>query len=64
MIFLYKCKNKRCGEEFEFMHVPKDEPAVCPKCSSKDVEKQFAPKSSHVLKGSGWYRDGYKGKKK
>jgi len=64
MIFLYRCKNKNCNAEFEFHHIPRDEPAVCSKCGSKDAEKLFAPKATHILKGEGWYRDGYKSKKK
>jgi hypothetical protein len=59
----YKCKNELCnpkGEEFfEFLHVPSDEPAECPKCSSGDVEVHFAPKVSHQLKGPNWARDNY-----
>ncbi len=38
-IYRYKCKD--CSEEFEVLHksISATEEVVCPKCSSKNVEK-------------------------
>jgi predicted nucleic acid-binding Zn ribbon protein len=63
MRHLYKCQHKECEHEFEFFHHPKDEPAYCEECGSFNVERVFAPKVSHVLKGTGWARDRYQTKK-
>lgn len=54
MTFRYKCLNSRCEHEFDFNHIPRDEPAVCPKCSAsgKKLEKVFAPNVAIVVNGA------------
>lgn len=32
----YTCRT--CTHDYEFLHHPSDEPAVCPKCGSTDAE--------------------------
>lgn len=61
----YQCANKECAMEFEVFYtsikkVEVEEPEeTCPKCGSKK-KRRLPPKgTSHVLKGKGWYRDGY-----
>ena len=34
----YYCRA--CGENYEFLHHPVDEPATCPECGSTDAEKR------------------------
>ncbi len=54
MLFKYRCLEAEClkqEHEFEFHHIPRDEPAHCNRCSSQNVEKLFAPKVSHSIKG-------------
>ena len=57
----YACKS--CGMEYEYFHWPqgenKDQEPECPKCQSHDAERLINKNTSHVLKGFGWYRDGY-----
>lgn len=54
--FRYKCnpcsKRSKQDIEFDFNHIPRDELAECPNCSSKDVEKIFAPNVAIVVKGA------------
>ena len=58
-IYQYKCKDEKCSEEFEkYLHINAwDVPQKCPKCRSSS-DKQMA-RTSFVLKGSGWEKDGY-----
>ena len=55
-IYEYGCQ--KCGHEFEKIQKISD-PAVrrCPECKGK-VEKLLS-RSAFVLKGGGWYADGY-----
>jgi len=60
---LYEFICKKCNNKFEEIRKFSDEsPIVCPFCNSKRVKKIIS-KSSFILKGNGWYKDGY-GKKK
>lgn len=55
MTFRYRCLGEECLKnlyEFDFLHVPKDEPAKCPRCSGRDVEKVFAPSVAIVVNGA------------
>jgi putative FmdB family regulatory protein len=64
-IYVFYCR--RCETEFEFMKIRSDEVVECPKCEAtgeKHLEKKLPTKVSHSLKGGGWYRDGYSGRKK
>jgi len=64
-IYEYECD--KCGHGFEREQRMTDPPVkTCPKCRSRKVTKLIS-RSSFVLKGGGWYADGYtdaKGKKK
>ncbi len=60
---LYPYKCAACGHEFEEIQKFSDVPIkTCPKCGESAVEKQMST-GSFVLKGGGWYRDGYARKK-
>ena len=55
-IYEYLCQG--CDERFQkLMKISQAAPA-CPSCSDEDVKKQISL-GSFVLKGSGWYKDGY-----
>lgn len=60
----YQCK--KCKEKYEVFYtsigaVDREEPVEkCPSCKSKQKKRLFSPCTSFVLKGKGWYRDGYK----
>lgn len=62
-IFNYKCQ--KCENEYEVFYksqsaVVDEEPKeVCPKCQSEKKEKLLSVGTSFILKGSGWYKDGY-----
>jgi putative FmdB family regulatory protein len=63
-IYEYECA--KCGHEFEREQRMSDPPVkTCPKCKGRKVTKLIS-RSSFVLKGGGWYADGYSdpGKKK
>ncbi len=54
----YEYRCKKCKHEFERFQKITDEPVKkCPKCKG-DVERLVSG-SSFLLKGSGWYKDGY-----
>lgn len=56
----YRCRS--CAHEFELIQKITDEPAKsCPQCGGP-VERLVSG-SSFMLKGSGWYKDGYASKK-
>lgn len=54
-----------CDHEYEVFYTSvtkaeleePDEP--CPKCGGKEKERLISTGTSHILKGKGWYRDGY-----
>jgi len=55
-IYEYQCT--KCGHEFEVLQKFSDAPlSTCPKCKGK--VKKVISNTSFVLKGSGWYADGY-----
>ena len=57
-IYDYKCKA--CDKDYEYFHVnSEDKEAVCPHCGAKEAEKLPPKKTEFILKGKGWYRDGY-----
>jgi putative FmdB family regulatory protein len=56
-IYEYECD--KCGYAFEREQSISDPPVkTCPKCRSRKVTKLIS-RSSFVLKGGGWYADGY-----
>lgn len=61
-IYEYACAE--CGHHLEVSQRIADDPLVtCPACG-KDQLERLVSQSSFALKGSGWYADGYGGKKK
>ena len=53
----YECD--KCGHAFEREQRMTDPPVkTCPKCKGRKVTKLIS-QSSFVLKGGGWYADGY-----
>jgi len=56
-IYEYECD--KCGHGFEREQRMTDPPVkTCPKCKARRVTKLIS-QSSFVLKGGGWYADGY-----
>jgi putative FmdB family regulatory protein len=61
MLYEYLCSN--CKKEIEVEQKISDAPLeICPNCKDGKLSKLIS-RSSFVLAGSGWYRDGYSGKK-
>lgn len=57
-IYEYICG--RCKKFYEYFHNgSQDKKAICPHCGSNDAKKQVSKSTSHILKGRGWYKDGY-----
>ena len=57
-IYEYACPD--CQTEFELMQRIGAEPPPCTKCGGTRVSKMMS-RTSFVLKGGGWYKDGYTG---
>jgi putative FmdB family regulatory protein len=56
-IYEYACSA--CGHAFEMLQpVGAAPPTACPACEASEVRKLVSA-TSFVLKGGGWYRDGY-----
>ena len=56
-IYEYECD--KCGYAFEREQRMSDPPVkTCPKCRGRKVTKLIS-RTSFVLKGGGWYADGY-----
>lgn len=56
-IYEYRCEL--CGHEFERFQKMSDDPVdACPECEADSVKK-LVSRTSFVLKGGGWYKDGY-----
>ena len=61
-IYEYRCPD--CGHEFEQLQRISEDPVKdCPECGKHEVRK-LVSRSSFVLKGGGWYADGYSDSKK
>jgi len=54
---LYSFKCAKCGEEKEVIQKYSDKP---PKCCRKQMTRTFPKTTSFELKGTGWYKDGYR----
>lgn len=52
---LHKYKCRKCGEVFTLFD---DEERMCPKCSSKSIEKQI-PSVNIRFNGKGFYKTDY-----
>jgi len=60
-IYEYLCE--KCGHEFEREQRISDPPArSCPECRGRKVTRLIS-RTAFVLKGGGWYADGYASKK-
>lgn len=60
---MYDYKCIKCEQDFEYFHATSDDKVPeCPHCETKTLEheKQISKATSHILKGRGWYKDGYK----
>lgn len=57
MIYEYQCEN--CGYEFEEDQKISEDPIdICPKCNNRSA-KRLISGGRFILKGGGWYADGY-----
>lgn len=58
-IYPYKCS--KCGYEFEaFQNINDDVITKCLRCKKPHSVKRLIPSTGgFILKGSGWYKDGY-----
>lgn len=58
MTYEYLCTA--CGHEWEATQSINDQPLkVCPSCGKHAAQRQISGGTGFVLKGSGWYADGY-----
>lgn len=61
-VYEYGCEG--CDHRFEVQQKLADAPLkTCPECGKDLLEKLISP-TAFVLKGSGWYKDGYSGGEK
>tara|TARA_R100001082_G_scaffold29786_1_gene14942 strand:- start:1057 stop:1251 length:195 start_codon:yes stop_codon:yes gene_type:complete len=59
---IYEFKCQQCKDQFEVLVRTKTEEIACPVCKSGRVTKLVSG-GGFILKGGGWYADGYsKGK--
>lgn len=54
-MFDFTCQD--CEHEIELLLKRDEEPGECPECGG-ELEKQIS-RGSFILKGGGWYKDGY-----
>ena len=55
----YEYKCEKCGHEFEReQRITEDPIKTCPECKSRKAKRLLSP-SNFILKGGGWYADGY-----
>ena len=58
MTYEYICAA--CGHQWEAEQSIKDEPLKeCPKCCEPEAKRQISGGQGFILKGGGWYADGY-----
>ncbi len=56
----YEYACTKCGHTFETFQSMKDAPLKkCPKCGKNTAKRQISGGGAFILKGSGWYADGY-----
>ena len=57
--YVYKCV--KCENEWEVIHkMSEDGPETCPRCQApKSMIERIIQAVASVLKGGGWYKDGY-----
>ena len=57
----YRCTNGKCRHQWEKQHKMTESPQrTCPKCGRQTAERLIS-RTSFVLNGRGWARDGYAG---
>ncbi|MFA9461876.1 FmdB family zinc ribbon protein [Thiohalorhabdus sp. Cl-TMA] len=58
----YACSS--CGHQLEVkQRISEDSLTECPECKEHGLRKQLNNAGSFVLKGGGWYKDGYSSSK-
>jgi putative FmdB family regulatory protein len=58
MTYEYACSA--CGHEWEAEQSIREEPLKkCPKCGKLQAKRQISRGAGFILKGGGWYADGY-----
>ena len=55
---LYEYRCEECGLVFEVLVRTEEPETDCPGCKSERLEKLVSG-GSFILKGEGWFRDGY-----
>ena len=55
---IYEYRYQECGHEFEVLVRSSKSSSVCPACESEALEKKVSG-GGFILKGGGWYADGY-----
>lgn len=56
-IYEYECQ--KCNHAFSIQQRMSDQQKrKCPKCEKRSLKKLISP-SSFILKGKGWFKDGY-----
>ena len=59
-IYEYKCDNKDCGIEIEYLQKISDPPiSICPECKEPTLRKLISA-AGFRLKGGGWYETDFK----
>jgi putative FmdB family regulatory protein len=62
MTYEYLCQG--CGHEWEAEQTISEAPLkLCPKCGESRAKRQVSGGAGFILKGGGWYADGYGTKK-
>ena len=62
MTYDYKCLQ--CGFEFEVEHPMNEKPIItCEACGQMICNRLISSNTTFILKGSGWFKDGYESKK-
>jgi len=57
-IYDYSCQ--KCNHEFEAdQKITEDPLTECPNCGSDQAKRFISSSSTFILKGGGWYSDGY-----
>lgn len=58
IIYVYRCES--CNHTLEIEQSIKDDPITeCPKCSERSLKRLISGGQGFILKGQGWFRDGY-----
>ncbi len=60
MTYEYLCKLTDCQARWEVSQKITDAPIkICPECGEESAKRLISTKGGFVLKGGGWYADGY-----